>query len=503
MRKWKSEPQVSAHRRIGRQDIGLAAIPFASLWKSPGQGNSLMSYQSSEDIRPREIKGLIPREHLLYLGAYRAAPGSNNTFEYIREQVRRGAYGPDVTVFTDPWLYDAPNDDVIVPPSFVEELKEAQHKLAILNLGLGFDLGQFGHANALLLDLRVEPPEVERFEPHGGQETIYSLPRRSGLPFSKVAADQAIQRALRKTLGIHRYQSPQDICPNLGPQRMQDATPYESGFCQTWVGLYLDTRLRNKHLDARQVTASMLSHSPKQLRDMVQSFSRKIDTVVSPHSFARGILAQIDSQVERFKNDFPKFAALIRKMARIWVDREQQEFLSVLLMISSDIRWDLAAIAAEMDNDKKKEVDEMLTTYLRENPADREPELALARISLSFRYPMVAKHFKEPVGRLTRSVEPLLAIYDALGFDEGIMSLMGEVYAVLEGNPDANFQETLDQRLNDLYYVKAIIDRADRKDWAPLIPALQEFSLKVQKGTVSEADVTQTWEWLYALTNRE
>jgi truncated hemoglobin YjbI len=386
-----------------------------------------------------------------------------------------------------------------VPQSFQNELKQFRGKLAVLFFSIFFE--RMGHANALLLDLRKDPPVVERFEPHGGYETLYNMPQQSGPPFSKVAIDEAIRKSLKKHIGAHTYLSPQDVCPYLGPQRKQEPTTYELGFCQTWVGLYLDARLRNPDLGPDEVITSLLSYSGQQLRDMVQSFSRTIDSAFPATSHAQIMLDAIRPVAERFRPEFPKFANLLMRMAKSWAEREHSANLAALLDIATSISRDLEDIGRALDAEQRGHLDDQLTVYLRENPADRKPEEALARLANPQRYPLIAKYFQEPLGQPSRWVERLLRVYDALGADDAIDSLMEEFYTETEGGGDvAALTNRLMNRAFSLGHVERILFRVDPSVVQTLLPRLRHFATAAQHGLLSREDNDEMLELLITHT---
>jgi len=128
-----------------------------------------------------------------------------------------------------------------------------------------------GHANMLLINRNLK--EIERFEPHGGETTVYNV--NSMDAFFKNFADQ---------LG-YSYINPLDYCP-LGPQS-REAVDTEIrrlcvalGYCVAWATMYTLLRLLNPEYSREEVLADILNGTPKQLNLKSRRFTTFMDSVI-------------------------------------------------------------------------------------------------------------------------------------------------------------------------------------------------------------------------------
>jgi hypothetical protein len=110
-----------------------------------------------------------------------------------------------------------------------------------------------GHANALIIDNKNKT--IERFEPHGSVTNMYNMDE----------FDNDLRKFFKKSLPNYIYVSPKTIEKEYGPQGLSQEG-LESfkkigdpgGFCLTWSFAYIDLRLSNPNIPAKNVLDAAL-----------------------------------------------------------------------------------------------------------------------------------------------------------------------------------------------------------------------------------------------------
>jgi hypothetical protein len=140
-----------------------------------------------------------------------------------------------------------------VPRSFFKEFKKCmkENKRFIISI-LGIEKGTLGHANGLIYDTKTQT--LERFEPHGATR-FYNSNRM----------DKVVQNMFKAVdIPIKHYLKPLDFCPRISFQSLEIKSTSSIlqldpvGFCSYWSTWYMDIRLSNPHLDAKQVVGESI-----------------------------------------------------------------------------------------------------------------------------------------------------------------------------------------------------------------------------------------------------
>ena len=133
----------------------------------------------------------------------------------------------------------------------------------------------FNHANILIYDLNNET--LERFEPYGGQDTIYN---------HKELDDMIINLMKEKNIPISKYYSPLDYCP----YKIFQSKAYSDDFyCAMWSMWYADIRLKNPGLFRNKtvkIAISKIKDNPysydkfiKNYHDMMNKTMKELSTL--------------------------------------------------------------------------------------------------------------------------------------------------------------------------------------------------------------------------------
>lgn len=181
-----------------------------------------------------------------------------------------------------------------------------------------------GHANIVIVNKRVEPWEIERFEPHGGDEFFRE---------TQEIIDHQLSAWFRAELSAHKirinYLTPADVCPHPGPQtRAESNKMYDDGFCQTWVLLYLDIRLSNPHLTNKQVMFHFLKLSARDLYDMVQEYATLMANTRIPQTFQDYLLLR--------SHVYDQYKDLVPYTTSVFSERFPEEIFKVIADAPAD-----------------------------------------------------------------------------------------------------------------------------------------------------------------------
>ena len=342
--------------------------------------------------------GIIPREHLWYTEGKRVTGSTITAVSYLNDQINSGAYGSTVCNVTGTISYSFKTGSCNVPTGLTDSIKTCTGVLVAVPLVIEFRSGP-GHLNMLIFDKVKSPMEVERFEPHGMMQahaTWGSSRDPQGINDSQTLLDQQLEKCIKTHLNVpFRYRPPSEICPRMGPQSKAAKVTGELGFCQTFGIMYADLRLRNPHLSAEEVTNSILSYSPEQLRDIVQSYSRKFDRESNVESEATMLYKTIKATADSARTAFPMTVQYLVDALDRQVKRNSMDAMAQIADDVSEVRYGLF--------------------NLLDKPYDREFDLKL----LDAVDDGTLKQFVESVRRNNRfSQYPLISTYlRALGMD--------------------------------------------------------------------------------------
>jgi hypothetical protein len=131
-----------------------------------------------------------------------------------------------------------------------------------------------GHSGLIFIDKKRKT--YERFEPHGKFN-----------PWSDTFVDDYFEKILPlkvPELQNYRYYKPLDLCPEIGPQRMQakDKDCPSGGYCLIFSLVYLHLRLMSPDEDPRLILRILLSLGSDGLLSVVKRYVNWMDLALDP-----------------------------------------------------------------------------------------------------------------------------------------------------------------------------------------------------------------------------
>lgn len=207
----------------------------------------------------------------------RLAGDKKKSMLFLEQRIEKGVYGQNI-VCMGTKIKIIPRIRKI---EIVDHRIACPHRLIVHPVTIAFSSSS--HANIVIVD--KEQQIVERFEPHGFRtydfhppdSKLYALDIIRAENESSVEIDAYLKKWAKEMYPNFRYLSPFDVCPSLGPQSRATEELSEFGFCQTWVLLYADARLKNYNQSPEYIQRALLDYSPDQLHDLVRTFASIVD----------------------------------------------------------------------------------------------------------------------------------------------------------------------------------------------------------------------------------
>ena len=192
-------------------------------------------------------------------------------------------------------------NNFVVPIGLWNSVKSCLAKRSkFIVMPFGFScINGLAHANFLVYN--SETKELERFDPHGLQNSCLNPPRFAD-KLKKLFNDN-VQRGM-----ITKVYDPLDYCPVINFQYIQEGEIKEKkpddprGFCLAWSAWYADTRLSNPNKSRDDVVKMSL----KELKDRPTSFTEFI------RSYA-GFLEKVGKELKKGKSPGDVFVKYVQK----------------------------------------------------------------------------------------------------------------------------------------------------------------------------------------------
>lgn len=176
--------------------------------------------------------------------------------KYLLSRLNYKCLSPETVIYVESY-----EDGLIFwePRHLKKYIDECQERFFYIYVSLNTDEG--GHANVVIYDKLTY--ELERFEPHGGQDFFLNL-------------DLWIEYIFwTNYIPISNYFKPSDFCPRIGLQSRQEEFNDELfGYCQPWSTFYTINRILNPELSRKEIVDLFKDYTPAELDTLIRKFSQ-------------------------------------------------------------------------------------------------------------------------------------------------------------------------------------------------------------------------------------